>query len=536
MHKSNKTNKNYFFTIVLLMAILFFAGCSSDDDAGNVTPEETENVMLSNNSTLGNILVDSEGMTLYFFTRDVSGESKCEAGNCLTNWPVFLVEDVDPGTGLDAADFATITRGDGERQTTYKGWPLYYFANDAQPGDTNGEGVSNVWFVAKPDYSIMLANEQLVGNDGKNYTDEYVEGEAITQYFVDAEGRTLYVFLPDSRNQNNYTNPDFSNDDVWPIFHTEISSLPDILDAADFGEIDVFGRTQLTYRGWPLYYFGQDEARGDNKGVSVPSPGVWPIVNTETPEAEEAVAEEENVNIEDNATLGNILVDAEGITLYYFSKDVNGDAMCADGCLANWPAFYAEEITPGAGLDAADFENIVREDGANQTTYKGWPLYYFAGDGEAGDTNGEGLSDIWFVAKPDYSIMLANAQLVGNDGKNYTSAYAEGDGMTPYFVDAEGRTLYAFTNDGNNNNNFTNEDLSNNAAWPIFYVDIASLPSTVDPADFEVIDVFGSQQLTYKGWPLYYFGQDAERGENKGVSVPSPGVWPIVNTSTTVAP
>ena len=54
--------------------------------------------------------------------------------------------------------------------------------------------------------------------------------------------------------------------------------------------------------------------------------------------------------------------------------------------------------------------------------------------------------------------------------------------------------------------------------------------------DFGMINVHGQDQLTYKGWPLYYFGQDSERGDNKGVSVPSPGVWPIINNATADAP
>lgn len=58
--------------------------------------------------------------------------------------------------------------------------------------------------------------------------------------------------------------------------------IPSILSSTDFGTINVFGRTQLTYKGWPLYYFGQDTVRGDNKGVSVSSPRVWPIVNINT--------------------------------------------------------------------------------------------------------------------------------------------------------------------------------------------------------------------------------------------------------------
>ncbi|MEO1013153.1 MAG: hypothetical protein AAFX53_17800, partial [Bacteroidota bacterium] len=59
----------------------------------------------------------------------------------------------------------------------------------------------------------------------------------------------------------------------------------------DFGSIDVFGRSQLTFKGWPVYKFGQDAQRGDNFGVGFPRPGVWPIINPDTPEAPEKEGE-----------------------------------------------------------------------------------------------------------------------------------------------------------------------------------------------------------------------------------------------------
>ena len=179
-----------------------------------------------------------------------------------------------------------ITRADGSSQTTFQGWPLYYFAGDNEPGDINGDGVNGVWFVAKPDYSIMIANEQLVGEDGNTYTSDYEMGEENTTFFTDANGRTIYIFSFDEAGTNNFTNEDFSNNSVWPIYHTNIESLPAGVSEEDFGEITVHGQeTQLTYKGWPLYYFGQDSERGDTKGVSFPEPGIWPIVNTNTPEA-----------------------------------------------------------------------------------------------------------------------------------------------------------------------------------------------------------------------------------------------------------
>ena len=133
--------------------------------------------------------------------------------------------------------------------------------------------------------------------------------------------------------------------------------------------------------------------------------------------------------------------------------------------------------------------------------------------------------------------MLVNAQLVGNDGKNYTSTYTVGTGQTLYFSDGKGVTLYAFSPDNFNINNYTKPDFSNDATWPIYQTDQVVVPSTLDKTQFTSINVFGKKQLTYKGWPLYYFGPDGGvRGANKGVSVPTPGVWPVVTKDVAPAP
>ena len=269
------------WTITAMLAVLIigFDGCTNNND--QMYPTSGNNITLANNSTFGNYLVGENGMTLYFFAKDVSGESMCPDGTCLTNWPIFHVQNVDPGSGLNISDFSTMTRSDGKMQTTYLGWPLYYFAGDAAKGDTNGDGVSGIWFVAKPDYSLMMADAQLVGLDGNNYTSNYSEGTGLTKYLTDINGRALYIFHNDAKDTNNYTNSDFSNNSTWPIFYVEISQLPSGVNATDFGKIDVFGQPQLTFKGWPLYYFGQDTKRGDTKGVSVPTPGIWPVANND---------------------------------------------------------------------------------------------------------------------------------------------------------------------------------------------------------------------------------------------------------------
>lgn len=154
-----------------------------------------------------------------------------------------------------------------------------------------------------------------------------------------------------------------------------------------------------------------------------------------------------------------------------------------------------------------------------------------------GKTTGEGVNNVWYVAKPDYTIQLINAQLVGADGKNYKADHTVGDGKTLYFTDGKGITLYSFNKDSFNINKFTKADFSNNAVWPIYETDQIVVPSTLDKTLFGSITVAGKKQLTYKGWPLYYFGQDAGvRGSNKGVSFPAPGVWPVVTKDVAAAP
>lgn len=264
-------------TVVVIGVIGFILiGCG--DSSTDSDPPEF-NIQTTSTQQHGEVLADAEGNVLYFFTPDVKGESNCE-GECIESWPEFYVEEADPAEELDAANFGTISRPDGGNQTTYKGWPLYYFAGDEQPGDIAGDGVNGEWYVAKPNNSLMIAKEQLVGADGQNYiineNGNYVEGEGLTTYFTDAEGRTLYIFINDSTNTNNCTN---NCVDSWPVFHVDIEALPSAMNADHFGEFTAHGdRQQLTYKGWPVYYFSNDTERGDTKGVSVPEPGVWPVV------------------------------------------------------------------------------------------------------------------------------------------------------------------------------------------------------------------------------------------------------------------
>ncbi|GAB3505647.1 hypothetical protein GCM10027341_37600 [Spirosoma knui] len=247
----------------------------------------TDDIGLATTS-VGKVLTGENGKTLYFFASDVAGQATC-TGGCKDVWPIFYKETPSLGAGLKASDFATITRADGSKQTTFKGWPLYYYVNDAKAGDVSGDKVNNVWMVAKPNYTLMMASRQLVGNDGKNYLFDTKEGTGNSLFLTDSLGRTLYAFAPDKKDKNTYTKADNSNNGTWPIFELSVANLgeiPSVLNRADFTTAtNAVGKAQLSYKGWPLYYFGNDTERGNTKGVSFPRPGVWPVVNTTSPAA-----------------------------------------------------------------------------------------------------------------------------------------------------------------------------------------------------------------------------------------------------------
>ncbi|MBA2719516.1 MAG: hypothetical protein H0U52_09795 [Chloroflexi bacterium] len=98
-------------------------------------------------------LTGKDGKTLYIFTKDTAGNGKSVCnGDCATAWPPLVVASVDEvkaDSGATGA-LALATRDDGTKQVTYKGLPLYYFAADTAAGETKGQGVGGVWFVANP--------------------------------------------------------------------------------------------------------------------------------------------------------------------------------------------------------------------------------------------------------------------------------------------------------------------------------------------------------------------------------------------------
>jgi predicted lipoprotein with Yx(FWY)xxD motif len=122
------------------------AGGSTSSSASGTAAAGPATIQLGSTS-LGSVLTDAQGRTLYMFVPDKAGASTCY-DQCAVAWPPVLTAGAPvAGTGLDDSLLGTTTRSDGSVQVTYNKLPLYLFAKDTAAGDVKGQGVKNVWYV-----------------------------------------------------------------------------------------------------------------------------------------------------------------------------------------------------------------------------------------------------------------------------------------------------------------------------------------------------------------------------------------------------
>jgi predicted lipoprotein with Yx(FWY)xxD motif len=134
--------------VVVLTAVLAVSAAHSLGQAYAQTSSAQYSVNIAYKAGIGSYLTNATGFALYTFEHDIpsNGTSRC-TGQCLQIWPAFYAANLTLPSGLSATSFTVITRPDGSKQLAYDGWPLYYFIKDTSPGDTNGQGVGNLWSV-----------------------------------------------------------------------------------------------------------------------------------------------------------------------------------------------------------------------------------------------------------------------------------------------------------------------------------------------------------------------------------------------------
>jgi len=238
-------------------------------------------IMVATDAKLGQFLVDGNGMTLYAFTKDKPDQSNC-TGSCLTNWPPLLTTGTPKlGAGVNDALVSSAALADGSRIVTYNDMPLYHFAKDTKPGDTNGQGVLGFWFVVSPEGKFV----QPPSTTSPTPTPAASMSEAtimvatdakLGQVLVDGKGMTLYAYTKDGPDQSNCTGGCLT---YWPPLLTLGSPTVGAgVNGSLIGSALLADGTRIvTYNHMPLYYFAKDTKPGDVSGQGVAS--TWFVVS-----------------------------------------------------------------------------------------------------------------------------------------------------------------------------------------------------------------------------------------------------------------
>ncbi|MFC8277874.1 SCO0930 family lipoprotein [Streptomyces sp. NPDC057271] len=247
---------------------------------------------------------------------------------------------------------------------------------------------------------------------------------------TDGAGFTLYRFDKDT------AVPPRSNCDgqcatAWPPVPAGAVSVSTGVDAKLIGQVTRSdGTKQLTVAGWPVYRFAQDTKPKDIKGQGVG--GTWFAVSSDGTKAQGVagtaapsgppaagsvssappappVQSTVGLAIRHDPKLGPIVVTAQGMTVYRFTKDVRWPmkSNCTGDCLTKWPVVGPVNKTEVRGVTLRNFLVLDRPDGIAQQTIDCWPIYTFAADTEPGDTKGQGVGGLWYAMSPDGQLVGA---------------------------------------------------------------------------------------------------------------------------------
>jgi predicted lipoprotein with Yx(FWY)xxD motif len=125
--------------------------------------------------------------------------------------------------------------------------------------------------------------------------------------------------------------------------------------------------------------------------------------------------------------LGSFLADGSGRALYLFASDTSSTSNCSGACATLWPPLTAKGSVSASGdASGTDIATITRQDGAKQVTYAGHPLYYFAGDGGAGHTNGQGVNEfgaLWWLVAPSGQKITTSDSAAPSMNSGYNGGY-----------------------------------------------------------------------------------------------------------------
>lgn len=229
---------------------------------------------------LGEVLTDSEGFTLYRFDKDTAEPpaSRCE-GDCAEIWPAVPARNAEAAAGTDASLIGEVTRGDGTKQLTVAGWPMYRYAQDTGSGEAKGQGVGGTWFAAAPDgkKAVLNADGPSAGEQADLAGLSVRKDPQLGDIVVDKRGMTVYRFKKDSA----WPMKSACTGDClkkWPVVPPVSKNDVEGVTTKGFVTFDrPDGIQQQSLDCWPLYTFSGDSEPGDTNGQGVG--GTWYAVS-----------------------------------------------------------------------------------------------------------------------------------------------------------------------------------------------------------------------------------------------------------------
>lgn len=383
-------------------------------------------VTILNSDGSTSVRSDLDGHTLYTLSDDApnTGVSACIEG-CIDAWPPLLAREDD----ANERPFTIVVREDGHRQWALRDKPLYFFGNDAEPGDINGHGAGNKWFAASG--APVALGELSVGDQT---VDAIVGGagrifihDGIDSAWRNKEDFALYTFVNDTASEPSTCNSGCLAN--WPALIADENDLA-VEPFSLIEHPDASVGLQWAYRGMPLYLRAAD----DNPGTAVDNAS-WPLAlpipfQGKAGTALSGVGQVLHASLVDNEEV-TTLAAKNGMTLYTFANDSAGlpSTCTSEACLNAWPAIMASK----GALEFGPFTLIERSAGGLQWALNGWPLYFRAADTSPGENN---ENDTWPAARINPAA-FDNGTLVANgtevDGGEF-------GGRTLYFRAADSAT------------------------------------------------------------------------------------------------
>ena len=343
-----------------------------------------------------------------------------------------------------------------------------------------------------------------------------VNNRKVTEIYADHRGRTLYTYAKDTPGVSTCTAECAAR---WPA----LAPLPGAKAGGAWTLIKrEDGKQQWTFNGKPVYTRAADTQRGEeHKGAEVEN-GAWQVIK---PHLSEGGDYPFGINTRDVPDAGGeVLVDAEGMTLYAFSGDLKQEKLSCQAapCASPWIILTAPAVANAFG----DFSVAVRPDGTRQWAHRGRPLYRYSGDVLPEDVNGNAIDNRWQAA------LVARYPMPAKVTIRATPANGKG------FATAKGMMLYRYsffqrvqsTDEARSGPYLTAvaQELGTRACtgeclkvWRPLVASKGAQPSwhwtLLDRED-------GTKQWAYRGHPLYTFAEDKNPGDLNGLNVWDTGI------------